>query len=199
MIKDYIRYTEPKWKSYIVQTNQAIFTPEQCQFIIDLGRSLPKEDGKIGQQGDGVQNTKTRLSHISWIPFDCPQAQFMYQAIDQWLQKININHFGFDGVYLNEYAQYTEYEKDGHYDWHMDCNTYMASEPPTRKISMSLLLSNENEYEGGGLEFIKPGNVINIKQGHAVFFASFVNHKVQKVTKGNRKSLVMWFGGPSFR
>ena len=199
MRKDYVRYTEPRWKSYIVTTDQPIFTPEQCQFIIDLGRSMPRFDGKIGQGGVGVQDTQTRLSYISWIPLDHPQAQFMYQTIDQWLQKININHFGFDGVHLNEHAQYTEYEKDGHYNWHMDCETHMAAEPPTRKISMSLLLSNENEYEGGGLELIKPGSVLNLKQGHALFFASFISHKVAKVTKGNRKSLVMWFGGPSFK
>ena len=197
--KVYVRYTEPRWKSYIVTTNEALFTPEECKIISDLGRTMPRQDGVIGPGKQGMLDTNTRLSHISWIPFDNPRAHFMYQTIDQWLQKININHFGFDGVHLNEFAQYTEYDENGHYDWHMDCDTNMAAEPPARKISMSLLLSNENEYEGGGLEFIKPGNVINIKQGHAVFFASFVNHKVQKVTKGNRKSLVMWFGGPSFR
>jgi PKHD-type hydroxylase len=199
MRKDYVKYTEPRWKSYIVQTNGPIFTPEQCQSIIDLGRRMPRQDGKIGQGGAGVQDTQTRISHISWIDLDNPEAQFMCQTIDQWLQKININHFGFENVCLNEPAQYTEYGEGGHYNWHMDCETYMASEPPTRKISMSLLLSNENEYEGGGLELIKPGDVLNLKQGHAVFFASFISHKVAKVTKGNRKSLVMWFGGPSFK
>lgn len=198
-MKFYVRYTEPRWKDYIVTTNEAIFTPEQCKFISDLGRSQPREDGIIGQ-GKGVLETKTRLSHISWIPFDHPQAQFMYKTIDQWLQKININHFGFDGVHLNEYAQYTEYGESGHYDWHMDSETHMATEPPARKISMSLMLSNENEYEGGGLHFLRSENdVLNLKQGHAIFFASFLQHKVAKITKGNRKSLVMWFGGPSFR
>jgi hypothetical protein len=31
--------TEPKWKSYIVETTKPIFTPKQCQMIIDAGRS----------------------------------------------------------------------------------------------------------------------------------------------------------------
>ena len=30
--------TEPKWKSYIVETTQPIFTPEQCKMIIAAGR-----------------------------------------------------------------------------------------------------------------------------------------------------------------
>ena len=35
--------TEPRWKSYIVQTNQPIFTPKQCQMIINAGRSEPEK------------------------------------------------------------------------------------------------------------------------------------------------------------
>ena len=32
---------EPQWKSFIVITKDPIFTPEQCQKIIQVGRSLP--------------------------------------------------------------------------------------------------------------------------------------------------------------
>ena len=41
--------------------------------------------------------------------------------------------------------------------------------------------------------------VAKIKQGHAVFFASFIRHRVKPVIRGTRKSLVMWFGGPPFK
>jgi PKHD-type hydroxylase len=75
----------------------------------------------------------------------------------------------------------------------------MAHEPPVRKISMTLLLSPENEFEGGDLELIKEGQSAKIKQGQAIFFASFIRHRVKPVTRGVRKSLVMWFGGPSFK
>ena len=36
--------TEPKWKSYIVETTSPIFTPEQCQMIINAGRTEPKQE-----------------------------------------------------------------------------------------------------------------------------------------------------------
>ena len=64
--------TEPRWKSYIVETTQPIFTPEQCKMIIAAGRAEPKQDAYVGnKQGitGGVLDTKTRTSHISWIPF----------------------------------------------------------------------------------------------------------------------------------
>jgi PKHD-type hydroxylase len=40
---------------------------------------------------------------------------------------------------------------------------------------------------------------LQLKQGQAIFFASFLRHKVAPVKKGVRKSLVMWFGGPPFK
>jgi PKHD-type hydroxylase len=64
---------------------------------------------------------------------------------------------------------------------------------------MTCLLSPENEFEGGDLELMKEGKAAKLKQGHAIFFASFVRHRVAPVTRGNRKSLVMWFGGTPFK
>jgi hypothetical protein len=42
--------TEPRWKSYIVQTNGPLFTPEQCNKIIQAGRSEPKNRCKNRRQ-----------------------------------------------------------------------------------------------------------------------------------------------------
>ena len=63
---------------------------------------------------------------------------------------------------------------------------------------MSCLLSREDEFEGGDMEFFDEDRSVKLKQGHAIF-ASFIRHKVQPVKRGNRKSLVMWFGGPPFK
>ena len=34
---------EPKWKSYIVESNDPIFTKEQCEHIIRVGQSMKQE------------------------------------------------------------------------------------------------------------------------------------------------------------
>ena len=81
----------------------------------------------------------------------------------------------------------------------MDCDVVMAHEPPVRKISMTLLLNDPSEFEGGDLELMSPGKFKPLKQGHATCFASFINHRVNTVTKGMRQSLVVWFGGKPFR
>jgi PKHD-type hydroxylase len=191
--------TEPRWKSLIVETTgEPLFTPEQCQRVIEAGRSQPKIDAKVGTtEGSSALDTKTRTSHISWIPFNLLPE--MYKKIEKVMLQTNGNHFGFNGMQLTEYAQYTEYPEGGFYDWHVDNDVNCLKEPPVRKISMTCLLSSESEFEGGDLELLSEGKAAKIKQGHAVFFASFIRHRVAPVTKGNRKSLVMWFGGPSFK
>jgi len=192
--------TEPRWKSYIVETTQPIFTPEQCQMIIKAGRSEPKNNAQIGNK-EGIKggklDTKTRTSHISWIPFK--KMSDMYKDIERIMKTTNGNHFGFDGMTITEMAQYTEYPEGGFYDWHVDNDIHCAKEPPVRKISMTCLLSPESEFEGGDLELMAEGKDAKLKQGQAIFFASFIRHRVKPVIRGNRKSLVMWFGGTPFK
>ena len=189
--------TEPRWKSFIVETTKPIFTPEQCKMIIQAGRSEPQQQGQVGGGSGGTVDTKTRTSHISWIPFK--KMVDMYKDLEKIMKTTNGNHFGFDNMQITEPAQYTEYPEGGFYDWHIDNDVNCAHEPPVRKISMTCLLSPESEFEGGDLELMSEGKVAKLKQGHAIFFASFLRHRVKPVIKGNRKSLVMWFGGTPFK
>ena len=189
---------EPKWKSLVVETTSPVFSPEQCQKIIDMGESLKKEQAQVGSSmPQGKQDTEKRITSISWIPFD--KLPEMYNILDNLIQRTNVNHFGFDGVRITEQAQYTHYPVGGFYDWHTDNDIVGKAEPPVRKISMTLLLSPPNEFEGGELELMDKNKVVKLVQGQAVLFASFIPHRVKPVTRGERKSLVMWFGGPSFR
>ena len=191
--------TEPLWKSYIVETTEPIFTPKQCQMVIDKGMSLKKETAAVGmgQKPGGGIDPKKRITTISWIPFkDMPE---MYRDIEATMLKANNNHFGFDGMRLTEPGQFTHYLEGGFYDWHMDNDVSGLKESPVRKISMTLLLSDPSTFEGGELEFMSEGKTAKLQQGQAIFFASWLQHRVKPVIRGERKSLVMWFGGPSFR
>ena len=95
--------TEPRWKSLIVETTSPIFTPEQCQLIINAGRSEKQETAQVGGGAKGTIDTKVRTSHISWIPFK--KMPEMYKTIETLMLKTNNNHFGFDNMQLTEPAQ----------------------------------------------------------------------------------------------
>jgi len=191
---------EPKWKSLMANTVGPIFTPAQCQDIINIGHQQKAEKAKVGHKdkAGGKHDTKMRITTISWIPFKVMPD--MYKIVEGSMQQANRNHFGYEGMTLTEPAQFTEYPKGGFYDWHMDGDVNCHYEPPVRKISMTILLSPQNEFEGGDLEFMSEGNKPpQLMQGQAIFFNSLIRHRVAKVKKGVRQSLVMWFGGPPFK
>jgi len=191
---------EPKWKSLMANTIGPIFSPAQCQDIINMGHQQKKEEAKVGHKDrkEGNYDTKMRITTISWIPFKAMPD--MYKIIEKTMKQVNGNHFGYEGMTITEPAQFTEYPKGGFYDWHMDADVNCQYEPPVRKISMTILLSNPSEFTGGDLEFMTEGNKPpNLIQGQAIFFCSMIRHRVAKVKKGIRRSLVMWFGGPPFK
>ena len=100
-----------------------------------------------------------------------------------------------DKIQLSEYKADPS-GKNGHYDWHMD----VGETASTRKISMSIQLTGESDYDGGDLEFMIHRSIIKAprEKGTVIFFPSYLTHRVTKVTRGTRRSLVFWFHGPPF-
>ena len=118
---------EPRWKSYIVASNDAIFTKEQCEQIIRVGQSQEQKKAQVGidtvdKEGKkispdlGITDDKKRITTISWLPFGSPDTQPIYSKINEWIMSINNNHFGFEGIQITENAQYTEYPTGAFYE-----------------------------------------------------------------------------------
>ena len=55
---------EPKWKSLLANTVGPIFTPEQCQDIINMGHQQKSQDAKVGTEtkAEGKYDTKMRIT-----------------------------------------------------------------------------------------------------------------------------------------
>jgi PKHD-type hydroxylase len=111
----------------------------------------------------------------------------------------NLNITGCEAI---QYATYTEGD---YFKWHVDQFPEIENNM-TRKISMSLFLSNPDEYEGGELDlelygpdaYPERSNTFRCLKGEALFFQSDYWHRVRPVKSGVRKSLVAWFFGPPF-
>jgi len=83
--------TEPKWKSWIIQTTTPLFTPDQCNQIIASGRAQKPQEAQVGMnKPGGGTDTKKRVTTISWIPFK--EMGHMYQDLNTFIQKANENH-----------------------------------------------------------------------------------------------------------
>ncbi len=139
-----------------------------------------------------------RKSKVYFIP-KIWEFSWIYNKIFHFICKINTEIYKFNLTEIENYLQYTEYDESyqGHYDWHMDIG---LNENSCRKLSLSIQLSDSSEYEGGELQINMGGNILTCckSKGAITVFPSFLLHRVTPVTKGMRRSLVLWVSGPPF-
>ena len=112
-----------------------------------------------------------------------------------YINYANFSNFHYDlSDEDKEPAQISKYSKGEYYKMHMDFGKGIHL---TRKLSLTVQLSDENDYEGGDLIFHNG----TIKEqaprgkGSVIVFDSRLNHEVTSVTKGVRYSLVKWYHG----
>jgi PKHD-type hydroxylase len=142
---------------------------------------------------------ETRRSKIAWVDPSKMSEEFR-KYIEAMFLSVNEQHFRFH-LTGTEAFQFTTYyaENAGEYRWHSD--TAEIEKGFIRKLSVSILLSDPSEFEGGKLILSPDGFplVAEERKGRAVFFPSWVPHCVTPVTRGVRKSLVIWSHGPMFK
>jgi len=181
-----------------------IFQPHELKIINEYCANLPLIDGYVG--GNKVSND-VRKSKIAFFDVD-EENQWWTQRLNHCISTVNDEVFKFD---LTGFIglQYTEYGEEGsHYDWHIDSKIGATEEEVAngnfdyhmRKLSVSFILSDPSEYEGGELE-IDAGVIDSPPQnrGDAIFFPSFLRHRVKPITKGKRRSIVIWAVGPKWK
>jgi PKHD-type hydroxylase len=184
----------------INQTNyywyQEGLNSEDLTNLDKLAATYPYTKGTIVGNDEIVESI--RKSKIKWIhPND--DSQWLYDKIINMVVEANNTMWNFNLYSVIDSIQYTEYsEGGGHYDWHMDIGPGSISH---RKVSITIQLSDPNEYEGGDLELWYGGSIIQIpkNKGLTVLFPSFSMHRVTPITKGTRKSLVLWVGGEHYK
>lgn len=176
--------------------------PDDVNLILAQPEWLNTKDACIGDSSVvGLVDKNTRNTQLAWLGAK-PELVNIWNKFANVTAEINRNFFRYDLTGFYEPMQlgiYTE-QDNGHYDWHIDSSPTEKSVP--RKLSIVMLLSDPSEFEGGELQ-VKTHNdkitTLEIKKGRAWFFPSHTLHRVTPVTKGVRRSLVLWSGGPEFR
>jgi PKHD-type hydroxylase len=184
----------------IDQTNffaiEKVFSDEEIIWINNLQNLYPFVGATI--IGDSSEVNQIRKSSIKWINHN-DRSSWLYDKIVGLAIAANNQLWDFNLHSVIDSIQYTEYyEGGGHYDWHVDIGPSTINH---RKISITVQLSDPEEYEGGDFELWTGGEFKRLpkSKGDAILFPSFLLHRITPVTKGTRKSLVLWIGGGSYK
>lgn len=176
------------------------FSDDELEKIYTNVANLSFTKGTTG--ADNNEDNPIRSSQIKWIPTN-DEWSWLYTKLINMIIEANNAIWNFNlhgGLDLIQYTEYHATDK-GHYGWHQDIGSGPMS---TRKISVTVQISDSSEYEGGDLEYFSGGDPekavkVPRKKGLVFIFPSFMMHRVTPVTKGTRKSFVLWVGGESYK
>ena len=194
--------------------------PEKVVDLIeeDLAEKFEPQMGDSKLYGDAL-NKEKRNSQNAWIPTTHWCAGFLWH----YIQRANRENFLYDLRNIDgESMQFTRYEAGQFYGWHNDAGLATQYKPISvgnrseglgqdflnenieiiRKLSFTLQLSDPDDYEGGNVQFLDESGKSYFaprQRGCLVLFDSRTSHRVLKVTKGIRKSIVGWTVGPRWK
>ena len=182
--------------------------PSFTEFLYAEGAIFPHELQRINEQwkeedshaaeleGGVLQKDDLRKSTVVPI-LPGEDNNWIFERMAAIIAQSNEHyHFDLNGFY--EPLQLAQYTVGDFFDWHLD---FGAGTSSNRKLSLSIQLSDPQDYEGGDLEFQINNNVVKAPrtQGTVVVFPSFIMHRVTEITKGVRRSIVGWVSGPPYR
>ena len=175
------------------------FTSDECDRIIHLGESIDAQNSSVHGQDEQHTDYNIRKSLNSWITLNS-DTEWLYERLGNISRCLNGMNWKYDISGFSEELQYTRYNDDKcYYGWHIDSGV-VRTDHPARKLSLTLQLSDENEYEGGDFEIHATKlHTLPKKKGLVIAFHSHSLHQVTPVTKGIRRSLVVWLCGPPLR
>jgi len=183
--------------------------PDVCdQIVIDCKKNILKKASILGANKKGRDDPAIRKTSVHFI---ADEKNKINELAWHFLREANKIQFNYDLEYFQA-IQFAEYKDGGFYEWHQD-EAGINKSNEIRKLSLSLILSDPDTFEGGELQFyngdrpledmgeITGEQVTNdIKaQGTVVVFDSRDFHRVTPVTKGVRHSVVCWTVGPNFK
>jgi PKHD-type hydroxylase len=176
---------------------KGLFNEEEVNKIKELWHEEEAKAAEVLQAGEKKEKDDLRKSRIIFIK-PGGANDWIYDKLSQACIQTNTNRYKFEILGYQTELQLASYSEGDFFDWHMD---FGMGDISNRKLSITVQLSDSDEYEGGDLQFMVNQNIVTAPRdkGTAIVFPSFALHRVTPVTSGNRKSIVGWIAGPPYR
>lgn len=160
------RFQEP-------QKATQLFTPDECNDILNTCRKMA---GWTTQRHSAFPTTD--------IPIKETALAYLGDMIKQRLFPMLGNHFGFDAcrdlafrdIFIVKYSASSQRGLRAHTDGCL--------------MSFNVLLSDPNEFDGGGTWFESIDSVVQLAQGDCVYHDARIMHQGIDITRGERYILV---------
>ena len=158
-----------------------------CDYIVNNINVELYEKGVTGfdRKINSERNVNIQFDNINWIN----------ALLQGYIRYANFANFNYDlSDEDKESMQISKYSVGEFYGEHRD---FGKNDNLTRKLSLTVQLSDENSYEGGDL-ILYNGSIRNKGsrgKGSVIVFDSRVYHEITPITRGVRYSLVKWYHG----
>lgn len=220
----------------ILRNNMCIienaFTDDEVEQIKRVAKGQEEVTAMIGDPGSGgADDAQVRSGKVKWFMNQNMQNSIpdVYDKLFKLIEEANASSEWNHKIEFVENLQYTIYnapaktkkKKGDFYTWHTDSGPEPLPNGKIRKLSLSVQLSDPEEYEGGNFQWLEPTELLNgmgkglgmrLDMNHAVrtvpfsgktkgtciIFPSFTYHQVTPVTHGTREALVGWFAGDTY-
>ena len=193
--------------SEILNSETGVFTypskldGEFCNKVISLASCKFKEASITDDTACEKVVAGWRKSEVYWTT-----EQWLVDAIWPFMEVANeLSGLMFD-IERVEDIQITKYKVGCFYEFHTDSYSshhFKNKHGKVRKLSMTIQLNDD--YEGGEFQVARcyKGKLqietLEKSKGTVIVFPSSLEHRVKKVTSGERYSLVAWFLGSPLR
>lgn len=177
-------------------TLEHFLSKEETDWLKQLWNPNASESATLSKDEGISEDYQQRKSDVMFLT---PEQSliWIFEKLGHAAIQNNAQYFQFELSGFFEELQLAKYDKEGHFDWHMDFGKTQSK----RKLSLSIQLSDPETYEGGNLQFLLNNQPHDAPRGLGtlIIFPSYVMHRVTPVTSGSRMSIVGWVSGPPYR
>jgi len=143
-----------------------------------------------------VEGELYRKSRVGYLEFN-EENEWIYETLFKKVYEANDEmgwNFQIEGIIDRiEYCEF--HDASGYHAWHSD-----LEEGQHRKISVSLILSTVEEYEGGKSQLFIPPSYTDVPNdiNNLIIYPSFIPNRTLPVTSGVKRVLNLWVSGKPF-
>lgn len=176
---------ESSEKNALTVDTRLVFTSAECDRIVSFCTPHLKPSALESVTGQAY-HTPLHVMTEYLVDVSTPELADAFSTLRDLSREI----LG-DTAQLWSFARFIRYQAGQQFAWHQDDR---EGRPKGLQIAISVQLTTRNAYEGGELEITDGTDTVlaSKDKGSATAFDALLWHRVRKVTRGERFSLVAW-------